>query len=44
MILDKYLYIDEESLNAEAAQKKDGEDGNSPKRQKLNEEISTSLR
>ncbi|CAK9684830.1 BSD domain family protein [Candida parapsilosis] len=44
VILDKYLYIDEESLNAEAAQKKDGEDGNSPKRQKLNEEISTSSR
>lgn len=43
VILDKYLYIDEDSLNEEVAQNKDGEEGNSSKRQKLNEEDKTSL-
>lgn len=43
VILDKYLYVDEDSLNEEVAQNKGGEEGNSSKRQKLNEENKTSL-
>lgn len=45
VILDKYLYIDEASLNEEAKQqsaKEGGEEGNSPKRRKLSTEEHTS--